>query len=199
MRIIYRVSDLKCVGIIPNNTTFEQQLQTNIILNFGGNESDYAFIETDKEAFHLELISGVVTPVNNPIIPFIDEESIKDNSIVIKKTVETTQPSEVTVSDQSDHWNIRVVRNITSQVVNEVTYYTYEYIEASAPKDTRTQQEIQAIALSRKNDFFTRAEYPIATIYDDTKSSSNLMKIIFAIMDKNDALTQRVATLEGGH
>ena len=132
-------------------------------------------------------------------IPQIKQELLKDNTIVIKKTVETTEPQEVTVTDQTDHWNIKVVRNITSQVVGEITYYTYEYIEASAPKDSRTQSEIQAIALSRKSDFFTRAEYPIATIYDDTKSSSDLMKIFFAIMDKNDALTQRVATLEGGH
>lgn len=165
------------------------------------NVGDSYILETNDIQSDLGEIGQIQQPdgsfIDDPT-PIINIETIKDNTIVIKKTVETTQPSEVTVTDQSDHWNIKVVRNITSQVVGEITYYTYEYIEASAPKDSRTQAEIQAIALSRKNDFFTRAEYPIITIYDDTKSSSDLMKIIFAIMDKNDALTQRVLTLEGG-
>lgn len=180
---------MKVIKIIANKISEVKNVSDNYILQ----ENESIMLDDDRQC-GMELINGTWQ-----FPPQTNEQVVKDDTIVIKKTVDTTQPQEVTVTDQTDHWNIKVVRNITSQVVGQTTYYTYEYIESTAPKDERTQAEIQAVATSRKNDFFARTEYPITTIYDDTRSATDLMKINFALMDKIDSLTQRVSTLEGGH
>jgi hypothetical protein len=53
-KIIYRLLDLRCVGTVCEGMTIEQEIELNVIPNFGGNYEDYDFIETDKTDFHLE-------------------------------------------------------------------------------------------------------------------------------------------------
>jgi len=69
-QIIYRISDLQCVGVIDGGTTLEWQLEFNVIPNFGGINADYAVIETDLNNIELKLVDGVVTAVEK-IIPVV--------------------------------------------------------------------------------------------------------------------------------
>ncbi len=77
-KIIYRKSDLQCVGTILGGLTKEKMIELNVIPNFGGKFEDYEVIGTDKNNFHLELIDGVVTIVDNPIIPIQPQPSQED-------------------------------------------------------------------------------------------------------------------------
>jgi precorrin isomerase len=45
-KIIYRKSDLACVGVVQENTTFEWEMGHNVIPNFGGTIEDYDWCET---------------------------------------------------------------------------------------------------------------------------------------------------------
>lgn len=192
--IIYRKSDLQCVSTVINNITVDEMIKLNVITNFGGVVSDYDSIETDKENFHLENINGVVTVVENHIVPYIDE--IKDNTIKIKKTISTTQPQDITVTDKTTYWNIIVTRNIISQVVDNITYYTYEYIETTLPKGTDTADQVKAVLAAKKDALFSDAEYPAFNTYDANTSSTDLLKLVFSLIDTNKSLTARVTALE---
>ena len=65
-KIIYRKSDLRCVGTIQHNTTFEWELEHNVIANFGGLAEDYDFVETQLEgAIHVENNDGVILVLEN--------------------------------------------------------------------------------------------------------------------------------------
>ena len=87
--ICYRKSDLRLVGTVPDNIEPKQEIQLNVIPNFGGTIDDYAFIETDELHFHLELIDGEITIVKderpieiNP--PTLEEQlSEKDKQILL--------------------------------------------------------------------------------------------------------------------
>lgn len=68
-KIIYRKNDLQCVGTVPENMGVSQEIELNVIPNFGGAEEDYEVFETDKDNFHLKKIDGVITPVENSISP----------------------------------------------------------------------------------------------------------------------------------
>lgn len=61
-KIIYRKSDLVCVGTGQDS---EQEITVNVIPNFGGEIGDYDFIETDLTYCHLELVDGVITAVED--------------------------------------------------------------------------------------------------------------------------------------
>lgn len=63
--IIYRKSDLVCVGTITNNMTAENEIEMNVISNFGGNIEDYSIIETDLKYFHLENQSDSVVVIED--------------------------------------------------------------------------------------------------------------------------------------
>jgi len=67
--IIYRKSDLLCVGVVPSGMTIEQEIELNVIPNFGGSSEDYATIETTETNFHLERIGDIVTIVKNVVTP----------------------------------------------------------------------------------------------------------------------------------
>lgn len=75
MVIIYRKSDLKCVGVVSDNMTIEQEITLNVIPNFGGIIDDYDSIQTEKKYFHLERVNGVVTIVKNEPPPEPSEPS----------------------------------------------------------------------------------------------------------------------------
>ncbi|EHQ88304.1 hypothetical protein [Desulfosporosinus youngiae] len=61
--IIYRKSDLTCVGTVTEGMTIEQEIELNVIPNYGGSFENYDFIETDVKYFDLELIDEKVTVV----------------------------------------------------------------------------------------------------------------------------------------
>ena len=67
--IIYRKSDLLCVGVVPSGMTIEQEIELNVIPNFGGSSEDYATIETTETNFHLERVGDIVTIVKNVVAP----------------------------------------------------------------------------------------------------------------------------------
>ena len=67
--IIYRKSDLLCVGVVPSGMTIEQEIELNVIPNFGGSNEDYATIETTETNFHLERVGDIVTIVKNVVAP----------------------------------------------------------------------------------------------------------------------------------
>jgi len=69
--IIYRISNLQCVGVVDENTTLEWQLKNNVIANLGGVVVDYAVIETNLDNIELQLVNGVVTVVEKIIDPVI--------------------------------------------------------------------------------------------------------------------------------
>jgi hypothetical protein len=72
MIVVYNKSTLACVGTVASGMTVEQELELNVIPNFGGVEEDYSFIETNETLFHLESINDVVTVVADiptPVIP----------------------------------------------------------------------------------------------------------------------------------
>lgn len=66
--IIYKKSDLQCVGVVSDNMTIEQEIELNVIRNFGGMIEDYGYIETEKTNFHLELVDNIVAAIDNPSI-----------------------------------------------------------------------------------------------------------------------------------
>lgn len=74
MKIIYRKSDLELMGTVPNNMTIEQEIELNVIPNFGGLKEDYSFIETELNDFHLENKNGVIIVVENFREPTIVED-----------------------------------------------------------------------------------------------------------------------------
>lgn len=65
MKIIYKKSDLMCVGTVLDGLTVEKMIKLNVIPNFGGQISDYDSIQTDKDNIHLENINGVVAVVES--------------------------------------------------------------------------------------------------------------------------------------
>lgn len=70
--IIYKKSNLQCVGVVDGNTTFEWELEYNVIPNFGGFEVDYDFVETNHlNNIELQLIDGVVTAVEKITVPIV--------------------------------------------------------------------------------------------------------------------------------
>lgn len=64
-KIIYRKSDLQCVGTVVDNMTIDQEIKLNVIPNFGGVFDDYDFIETNLKNFHLEIINEIVSVIDN--------------------------------------------------------------------------------------------------------------------------------------
>jgi hypothetical protein len=77
--IIYRKSDLRCVGTIQENTTFGWEIEHNVIPNFNGTESDYESIETNFERFHLERVNGEVVVIEDELTD--DEKKVTLRSI----------------------------------------------------------------------------------------------------------------------
>lgn len=65
MIVVYNKSTLACVGTVASGMTVGQELELNVIPNFGGVAEDYDFIETSEDLFHLELINDVVTVVTD--------------------------------------------------------------------------------------------------------------------------------------
>lgn len=65
--IIYRISDLICVGILRSPLwTIEDEITNNVLSHFGGKAEDYSSIETNETNFHLEMQNGIVTIVKDP-------------------------------------------------------------------------------------------------------------------------------------
>jgi len=84
MIIVYRKSDLACVGSVPEGMTIDQEIELNVIPNFGGLKSEYGIFETEKILFHLELIGNVITIVEDvpvPIVPKLSEIEILRSDI----------------------------------------------------------------------------------------------------------------------
>jgi len=71
MIVVYRKLDLLCVGTVIKEMTFEQEIELNVIPNFGGTVGDYNYIETEETLFHLELIDGIVSTISDIPIPEI--------------------------------------------------------------------------------------------------------------------------------
>lgn|GEM_PF-3566429 len=74
MIIIYRKLDLVCVGNAESASTLKQEIDLNVIPNFGGLKEDYSFIETELKDFHLENQNGVIIVVENFREPTIIED-----------------------------------------------------------------------------------------------------------------------------
>ena len=55
-KIIYNKTTLNLVGTLADNMALEEEIELNVIPNFGGTIDDYDYIETDKQNFHLEII-----------------------------------------------------------------------------------------------------------------------------------------------
>lgn len=92
MSIIYKKSDLSIVGTIANNMTIEQEIELNVIPNFGGSSEDYSYIETDKINFHLEKDKdGNVIVVDNIVQPTIVEEKPSQTEIDFAQYVLDTE------------------------------------------------------------------------------------------------------------
>jgi hypothetical protein len=62
-KIIYRKSDLICVGTIQDNTNFEWEIENNVIPNFGGVADDYEEIEVNCNRFKLEQQGDIIISV----------------------------------------------------------------------------------------------------------------------------------------
>jgi len=91
MQIVYRKSDLSCVGTVTQNMTVAQEITLNVLPNFGGTSEDYAVIETDKQNFHLEDVSGDVVVVENDVPVSsepVDEEKVWMAEALITQEVE---------------------------------------------------------------------------------------------------------------
>lgn len=91
MQIVYRKSDLVCVGTVALGMTVGQEITLNVIPNFGGVPGDYEVIETNEQNIHLELIGGVVTVVKNdpPVATEpVDEEKVMLAEAIIAQSVE---------------------------------------------------------------------------------------------------------------
>ena len=73
MIIVYFNSNLRCVGTVVEGMTVEQEIELNVIPNFGGTTNDYSTIETEETFFNLVLINGIVTVVPYVPIPVIPE------------------------------------------------------------------------------------------------------------------------------
>jgi len=131
-------------------------------------------------------------------IPKQTPVTLTNNAIVIKQKTTTANPAPVTVTDKTTYWVLIATRNVISEVINQVTYYTYEYIETTVPKATYSQSEVEAIVAAKVDDLFLNAEYPAYSIYDDNTSSTSLLKLAFALIDQNKSLAARVTELEGG-
>jgi len=129
--------------------------------------------------------------------PSSEPTAVTSSTIEIMRKTEATEPAEVTVTDMTDYWAIKATRNVTSAVISEVTYYTYEYVEIIVVKDARTQSEIEAITLARENELFSDTEYPALNLYKSTTNSTDLIKLIFALIDQNKTLSTNIATLQG--
>ena len=84
--IVYRKSDLLCVGVLQEDTTFEWEVENNVIPNHDGTVDDYAAIETDLKRFHLENINGVVTVIEDGLT--IEEQ----NKITIQSIQQYDNP-----------------------------------------------------------------------------------------------------------
>ncbi len=69
VQVIYRKSDLLCVGTVIDGISVEQEIELNVIPNFGGQISDYEVFNSDKaSAFHLERSTdGKIAAIDNPI------------------------------------------------------------------------------------------------------------------------------------
>lgn len=77
--VIYRKSDLVCVGTLCSNMTIEQEIELNVIPNFGGNKEDYDSIEVNKINFYLSKDkNGNVIALDNLILPSIAEPIDKE-------------------------------------------------------------------------------------------------------------------------
>jgi len=74
-KIIYRKSDLVCVG---TGQDFEQEVALNVIPNFSGEIGDYDFIETDLICCHLELVDGVVTVAEDAQEEVVDQPTMEE-------------------------------------------------------------------------------------------------------------------------
>jgi len=66
-KIIYRKSDLRCVGTLCADMALNQEVKLNVIPNFGGDIEDYSTIETDIDNFHLENRNGKIIIVENKV------------------------------------------------------------------------------------------------------------------------------------
>ena len=92
--IIYRKSDLVCVGTVAPNMTIEQEITLNVLPNFSGTVKDYAVIETSFQNFHLESVNGVVVAVENDLpvaTEPVDEEKVWMAEALIQQDAEIEQ------------------------------------------------------------------------------------------------------------
>lgn len=67
MIVIYRKTDLMCVGTLAEGMTIGEEFELNVLPNFGGAVEDYGIIETDIKNFELQLVDGTITPVERII------------------------------------------------------------------------------------------------------------------------------------
>lgn len=100
MIVIYRKSDLTCVGTVTEGMTIEQEIGLNVIPNFGGVAGDYETIETEETNFHLELISDVLTIVKNQPLPL--DTQPKSELEILQEKYDTLQ---VNLADQNQQFS----------------------------------------------------------------------------------------------
>lgn len=85
--IIFRKSDLVLVGTLSSEMAIEQEIELNVIPNFGGEVADYASIETDQTHFHLENIDGIITIVVNQEDPIIIDEPVDEEKAAMAEAI----------------------------------------------------------------------------------------------------------------
>lgn len=81
MITIFRKSDLKRVGNVPSNMSAKQEIELNVIPNFGGVPADYDFIESNFNKF--EVVKDGSKFKAKEIVPAPTRDEI--NSQVVKK------------------------------------------------------------------------------------------------------------------
>lgn len=156
---------------------------TNMLINQSLTEEELQAIEKQKQ-------------LEEAMKPIINNSGIIENTLKINKAYSTTQPQDITVTDNNSYWGIIATRNINSTVVDSTTYYTYEYIETTLPKGTDTAEQVKAVLTAKKDALFSDAEYPAYNTYDANTSSTDLLKLVFTLIDTNKSLTARVTALE---
>ena len=87
MLILYRKSDLACVGTVSEGMTGEQEIELNVIPNFGGITDNYGFIETEEKLFHLELVNGIVSVIKEIPQPIINVPTEVERLSILEGTV----------------------------------------------------------------------------------------------------------------
>ncbi len=88
MIVVYRKSDLACVGTVTNGMTFEQEIETNVIPNFGGVAEDYDFTtEEIPETLYLPKWDGTAWIEGKIFDPEVELQLAKDAKILELNTL----------------------------------------------------------------------------------------------------------------